>query len=91
MRGIQRKMFVVRTEDSPYFEEAHFLLKCDRDTDAPDDGDILKEANRIVEESLFPYARRKRKTRRSVILKGALLFLAGLLAGGGLIALILLL
>lgn len=84
-------MIVVRTESSPYFEEAHFLLKCDREADPPDESDILREANRIVEESLFPYARRRRKTGNRTLPRQILLFAAGLLLGGGLIALIILL
>lgn len=91
MKGVQRRMIVVRTENSPYFEEAHFLLKCDREAPPPDEGDILREANRIVEESLFPYAHFRRKTKKASLLRQILFFAAGLLFGGGLIALILLL
>lgn len=88
MKGIQRKMIVIRTESSPYFEEAHFLLK--RNTESGGEGDILTEANRIIEESMFPYAKHGKTPRAKKILRNFLLFGAGLLAGGGLIALILL-
>lgn len=93
MKGIQRKMIVVRTESSQLFEEAHFLLKRGAESGMGTEGDILGEANRIIEESMYPYI--KRKTQKSPakfsFLRCLLLFGAGLLAGGGIIALILLL
>ena len=46
IRGAQKKVVVIKTADSKIFEEAYFVLKKDRGADG---GDMVKEANRIIE------------------------------------------
>ncbi len=45
IKGINKKMIVVKNTGSKYFEEAHFIIR--NGTDARE-RDIIKEASRIV-------------------------------------------
>ena len=52
LKGAQKRMIVIRTRNSPLFEEAYFVMRRDL-PDAADGGtDMLQEANRIIEHSL---------------------------------------
>lgn len=83
IRGAQKKMIVVRTHNSRMFEEAYFVMRQNADT--PDGGnDILREANRILEGNLSGCGQERRaKARRRQRLERLLLFLSGLICGGG--------
>ena len=48
IKGSRRQMIVVRTDDSRYFDEAYFVLR--KNLKVPPQNDILKEANRILDE-----------------------------------------
>ncbi len=48
IKGSQRQMIVVRTDDSRYFDEAYFVLR--KNVKTPTQNDMLKEANRILSE-----------------------------------------
>lgn len=77
IRGAQKQMLVVRTGGSRYFDGAYFVLRRELPRRGEGREDILREANRILEESgLDP--RPPRRCRR-----GWLLFGAGLLVGAG--------
>lgn len=52
IKGSQRQMIVVRTDDSRYFDEAYFVLR--RNLKTPTQNDMLKEANRILSERVSP-------------------------------------
>ena len=57
LKGYERKLIMIRTKDSSVFESAFFILRgsfCNKSSD----GDIVSEANRILEES--DTARKKR-------------------------------
>jgi len=83
IKGAQKQMIVVSTGDSRYFDEAYFVIR--REVKAAScRRDMLREANRILEES--SYAEEKPRKRR-----GWLLFFAGILCGGVPTALIFLL
>ena len=82
IRGAQKRMLVVRTGSSRYFDEAYFVLRQELPRRGEGRADILREANRILEES--QPEREERRSRR-----GIWLFLLGLFAGAG-IALLLL-
>ncbi len=76
LKGIQKNMIWVRTPESALFESAYFVLRPKRSTLSPDDGEMVREANRLVFEGDRPGPRRqtaKRRARRS--------FLFGLLCG----------
>ena len=86
LKGAQKRMIIVRTGDSRYFDEAYFVLRREVGTKASSRTDMLSEANRILEESgITPRA------RRTSFLFCALFFLLGALLGGGISALMLLL
>ena len=46
IKGAQKRMRVVKTTDSPIFEEAYFVLR--RESNG---GDMVEEANRIIDNS----------------------------------------
>ena len=77
IKGAQKQLIVVRTGNSPYFDEAYFVLKREVESQKHKKSDILKEANRILEENLLPSSSRPRKNKRFL-----LWFLAGILCGG---------
>ncbi len=79
IKGAQKQMIVVRTGDSRYFDEAYFVLR--REIKPPHGGrnDMLAEANRILAEHDLSAPPRKRKK----LPRGVLLFLSGILCGGG--------
>ena len=77
IRGAQKQMIVLRTGNSPYFDEAYFVLRREVRSEQSNRVDILAEANKILEENTRG-ARRGARCRAS----GWLIFLAGLLCGG---------
>lgn len=62
-RGSERRVIVVKSASSKHFEEAHFFLKAEEGVpiSMPD---LLREANRIVEQSLLPPKRKNQRERR---------------------------
>ena len=81
LKGCQRRSVCLRARDSRLFEEVFFVLRSDAHADG---GDILAEANRILEENL----QKKTSHPRRRLLGTSLAFLAGF-ATAALIALIL--
>lgn len=51
IKGAQKQMIVVRTGNSPYFDEAYFVLRREIHPEKRVKTDILSEANRILHES----------------------------------------
>ncbi|MBQ9760315.1 MAG: hypothetical protein IJW16_03080 [Clostridia bacterium] len=75
IKGSRKQMIVLRTEGNRYFDEAYFILRREIETTGGG-GDILAEANRILEESA---PRRIGRLKRA---RGAILgFFAGSAAG----------
>ena len=87
LKGAQKQMIVIRTVDSRYFDEAYFVLRREISGGREAQNDMIREANRILRQS-EPECNLKRDRHR---VRGWLLFLGGLLSGGGLAALITLL
>ncbi len=77
IRGAQKRMVVLRTADSEIFEEVYFVLRRSR---GEGEGDIIKEANRIVENAVG-------HKKRGGGLKNKLIFVSIFLCGCGLGAL----
>lgn len=75
IKGAQKQMIVVRTGDSRYFDEAYFVLRREVKPRRSTRDEMLKEANRILEESGIDLPRRKKMPR------GVFLFLAGIICG----------
>ena len=82
IKGAQKQMIVVRTEDSLYFDEAYFVLRRELGDKDASRRDIITEANRMLEESGETSHCRKEIKKR----KGAVWFLLGILCGGGIAA-----
>jgi hypothetical protein len=78
LRGTNKRMVIVKSNDSKLFEEAHFILREDpTELSLPD---LLEEANRIVEKSRFPGSAKKGKRRNWQ-------FVAGIFTGAAIEAL----
>ena len=77
IKGAQKQMIVLRTGNSPYFDEAYFVLRREIRSEQSNRIDILAEANKILEESTRGSRRHSRFHT-----PGWLLFLLGLLCGG---------
>ena len=75
LKGCQREMIVLQTQESPLFENAYFILR--REKPVVSRQDMLAEANRIIGAGSGYLARRRRRGW------GILLFITGLLAGVG--------
>ena len=61
IKGSRKQFIVVRTEGSRYFDEAYFVLRREEAAERGNHGDILREANRILEdlEPEHPQPRRR--------------------------------
>lgn len=79
IKGCQREMIVMQTQDSAVFESAYFVLRKERRGAAKTD--LLVEANRIIGAGGGEEAKRRRLPR------GFLPFLLGMVAGIALFAL----
>lgn len=79
IKGCARRVVVLNRVGDGMFETAYFILKSG--VDEPSDGDMLREANRIIEEHSFSPTRTARK-------KSVFAFVYGVLAGGGVIGLL---
>ncbi|MBR6676651.1 MAG: hypothetical protein IKL24_04895 [Clostridia bacterium] len=72
IKGCQKKIIHLRNTESPFFEEAYFVLKEDL-SPKPAEDDIIKEAMRIAEKTK-PQSKKKRGAvidRLSFIILGA--------------------
>lgn len=52
VRGCQRRVIFLKNTDSKIFSEAYFIIDDRVDTRALTEGDMVREANRIIDESL---------------------------------------
>lgn len=68
-KGSERRVIVVKSASSKHFEEAHFFLRAEEGALLPMH-DLLSEANRIVEQSLLPPRRKKRRELRHSFWRG---------------------
>ena len=84
LKGAQKRMIIVRTGDSRYFDEAYFVLRREVGAKSSSRTDMLREANRILEEGgVAPRSRRR-------LFWGCVgIFVLGFVVGGGLSALVL--
>ncbi len=94
LRGAQKQMIVVRTHGNRVFEEAYFVIRRNAVQTHADEGDMLREANRIIESSLPPASRIPDRThlRRSSdgfgLMAGLVWFFMGFASGAGLLGLL---
>ena len=76
IKGAQKQLIVVRTVNSPYFDEAYFVLRREVESKKHNKNDILTAANRILEENTLSANRAPKKSKRVL-----LWFFSGLLCG----------
>ena len=83
VRGCQRKVIFLKNTESKIFSEAYFIV----DDKAPDvcEADMIREANRIIEENLACGARRQTGQGRGsrlfrALLRGIPAFILGAVA-----------
>ena len=93
LRGAQKQMIVVRTHDSRVFEEACFVIRRGAVQADADEGDMLKEANHIIETSLPPAGRtptdrRERGSGGARLVSGLVWFFSGFGVGMGLVSIL---
>ena len=88
LKGAQKKMIVVRTKDSRLFEEAYFVMRKDTPEISRDSGDILWEANRIIERNIGRHddaaspLEESQKKQLNCRIKSFFFFAGGLACGG---------
>ena len=78
VKGAQKRMVVVKINDSEVFEEAYFVL---RHESRGEENDMVAEANRIIEECGGRKGKRS-KYRIKELIRAAALFLGGGTLGG---------
>lgn len=79
-KGVQKNMIWVRTPESRCFEAAYFVLRPQRRADTPREGEMLREANRLLSES-----GKRDAPRSSIRFRHRFIpFLIGIGAGAGL-------
>ena len=62
LKGVQKNMIWVRTAESRFFEGAYFVLRPSRSAPRIREGDMLREANRLLAEGTRkPFHRRDRR------------------------------
>ena len=81
VKGIERRMVLIRTPENRCFEEAHLVLRADFYKEPCEDGDILSEANRILEECGYS-AEGKRRRRKRGLGNPLVCFFLGTFCGG---------
>lgn len=52
VRGCQRRVVFIKNTDSKIFSEAYFILSDEAYKESHTDEDIIREANRIIDESV---------------------------------------
>ena len=83
VRGCQRKIIYLKNTDSQAFDEAYFLINEERSR-TMGEKELIREANRIVEQSLGYKDKRKKQNRTGLIIYGVSTFLLGALVSSGL-------
>lgn len=78
MKGCQREMIMLRTNESALFESAYFVLR--RERESAREQDMLAEATRLIGGGEMQPKRRKRGRN--------FMFWLGFLSGGGVAALL---
>ncbi len=78
IRGIQKEMIMLKTDKNSIFEVVYFLLRSDMPK--PSENDILREANKIVEESCS-HKKRRSDERKNKLKYGIPFFIFGSLSG----------
>lgn len=84
IKGAQKKMIVVKTEESSIFEEAYFVVRRQAEKTHMD---MLAEANKIIEGCRCEKGK-KEKGFGFIRLRDVFMIICGALAGGGIAVLV---
>ena len=79
LKGAQKRMVVVKTQDSRIFEEAYFVM---RGEPSVSDEDMVSEANKIIESCTCKRGERKKRIN-TAILAPVCAFMGGSIVGSG--------
>lgn len=77
MRGYQKKVIYLKNTGSPLFDEAYFIVSREGEATGLAEGDMVYEANRIIDESLDGESGGERRVVLRRILGFGLPFLLG--------------
>ena len=77
MRGYQKKVIYLKNTGSPLFDEAYFIVSREGEATGLAEGDMVYEANRIIDESLDGESGGERRVMLRRILGFGLPFLLG--------------
>ena len=77
LKGAQRRMIVLKTQDSRVFEEAYFVMRTDTSASGED---MVSEANRII-ESCFDKRRGRASKLNATLLAPICAFIGGTVLG----------
>ena len=86
IKGIQKRMIVVRPREGSCFESACFILKREAHISGVSEEAMLAEAMRIVSESAQPCGAKRKKRGISVLVIAIGAFIFGLAVGAVIIA-----
>ena len=88
VKGCQRNIVYLKNTGSPYFEEAYFIIDDKYVNERLNERDLVKEANKVIEDNLCREAlkfeklgRGVRKTLLGIFLRSVLPFIVGALLG----------
>ncbi len=77
MRGYQKKVIYLKNTGSHLFDEAYFIVSREGEATGLGQGDMVYEANRIIDESLDGEHGGQRRVRLRAVLRFLLPFLLG--------------
>jgi len=81
-KGCERKIIMIKNTGSSYFDEAYFILK-ENYKKRVSEGDMLSEANRIVNDNIITYPSKPERKARRINIRS---FLYGIISGFSLTA-----
>lgn len=87
LRGIQKNMIFVQTPKSKCFESAYFVIRAGRGDRGAVQGEMIREANRIIFDSELSSGKKSPAAKR-VARQKLKMFFGGALVGSGAVALL---
>lgn len=64
IKGIQKKLIMMQLNKNDMFEGAYFIVRDDKEAKISDKNDMVKEANRIINECVAPNSRAEKRSGR---------------------------
>lgn len=82
LKGTQKRMIAIKTNDSSLFEEAYFVLKANIDNS---NTDMVAEAEKIIRSRA---GQKEQKSKKSILSKNSVIALVSFLLGAAVCALV---